>query len=140
MSDGIGGLPPELALELALSKRLAKDTCRDPAADPGDGPGHSVVRCAPRIHGELLKFGIDVAQSTIAESMARHGRGCSPTWKTFLSNHAAGFGGMGFLIMPTIGFHFLIVLIILQYWRRHLISLSVTDHSTAGWTGMSARA
>ena len=44
---------------------------------------------APRIHGELLKLGIEVAPSTVAKYMARCGRGSSQTWKTFLHNHAA---------------------------------------------------
>jgi hypothetical protein len=54
---------------------------------------------APRIHGELLKLGIEVAQSTVAKYMARRGRGRSQTWKTFLHNHAAGIGAMDFLIV-----------------------------------------
>ena len=41
---------------------------------------------APRIHGELLKLGIEVAQSTVAKYMAKSGRGRSQTWKTFLHN------------------------------------------------------
>jgi len=49
---------------------------------------------APRIHGELLKLGIEVAQSTVAKYMAKNGRGRSQTWKTFLHNHAAGIGAM----------------------------------------------
>src|SRR5712664_1389939 len=52
---------------------------------------------APRIHGELLKLGIEVAQSTVAKYMAKSGRGSSQTWKTFLDNHAAGIGAMDFL-------------------------------------------
>ena len=59
---------------------------------------------APRIHGELLKLGIEVAQSTVAKYMAKCGRGQSQTWKTFLHNHATGIGAMDFLIVPTIGF------------------------------------
>jgi hypothetical protein len=55
---------------------------------------------APRIHGELLKLGIEVAQSTVAKYMARSGRGRSQTWKTFLQNHSAGIGAMDFLIVP----------------------------------------
>ena len=47
---------------------------------------------APRIHGELLKLGIEVAQSTVAKYMARSGRRRSQTWKTFLHNHASGIG------------------------------------------------
>ena len=69
---------------------------------------------APRIHGELLKLGIEVAQSTVAKYMARSGRGRSQTWKTFLHNHAAGIGAMDFLIVPTVGFRLLFVLVILQ--------------------------
>ena len=88
---------------------------------------------APRIHGELLKLGIEVAQSTVAKYMARNGRGRSQTWKTFLHNHAAGIGAMDFLIVPTVGFRLLFVLAILRHERRRLISLSVTDHPTADW-------
>src|SRR5262245_60454466 len=88
---------------------------------------------APRIHGELLKLSIEVAQSTVAKYMARRGRGWSQTWKTFLHNHAAGMGAMDFLIVPTVGFKLLFVLVILQHERRRLLSLSVTDHPTAEW-------
>ena len=88
---------------------------------------------APRIHGELLKLGIEVAQSTVAKYMARSGRGRSQTWKTFLHNHAAGIGAMDFLIVPTVGFRLLFVLVILRHERRRLISLSITDHPTAEW-------
>ena len=88
---------------------------------------------APRIHGELLKLGIEVAQSTVAKYMARSGRGRSQTWKTFLHNHAAGIGAMDFLIVPTVGFRLLFVLVILRHERRRLISLSVTANPTAEW-------
>src|SRR3981189_2151411 len=57
---------------------------------------------APRIHGELLKLGIEVAQSTVAKYMARRGRGPSQTWKSFLRNHTAGFAAMAFLSAPTV--------------------------------------
>jgi transposase InsO family protein len=88
---------------------------------------------APRIHGELLKLGIEVAQSTVAKYMAKSGRGRSQTWKTFLHNHAAGIAAMDFLIVPTVGFKLLFVLVILRHERRRLISLSVTAHPTADW-------
>ena len=88
---------------------------------------------APRIHGELLKLGIEVAQSTVAKYMAKGGRGRSQAWKTFLYNHAAGIGAMDFLIVPTVGFRLVFVLVILRHERRRLISLSVTDHPTADW-------
>jgi hypothetical protein len=44
---------------------------------------------APRIHGELLKLGIAVTQSTVAKYMRRHPRPPSQTWRTFLTNHAS---------------------------------------------------
>jgi hypothetical protein len=51
---------------------------------------------APRIHGELLKLGIEVVQSTVAKYMARRRPGSGQTWKTSLRNHAAGLGAMDF--------------------------------------------
>jgi len=85
---------------------------------------------APRIHGELLKLGIEVAQSTVAKYMAKNGRGRPQTWKTFLRNHAGGIGAMDFLIVPTIGFKLLFVLVIHRHQRRRLLSLSVTTNPT----------
>src|SRR3979490_1366978 len=73
---------------------------------------------APRIHGELLKLGVEVAQSTVTKYMARRGRGPSQTWKAFLRNHAAGIAAMDFLIVPTVGFKLLFVLVILRHQRR----------------------
>jgi transposase InsO family protein len=88
---------------------------------------------APRIHGELLKLGIEVAQSTVAKYMAKGGRGRSQTWKTFLHNHAAGIAAMDFLVVPTVGFKLLFVLVFLRHQRRRLISLTVTANPTAEW-------
>jgi transposase InsO family protein len=88
---------------------------------------------APRIHGELLKLGIEVAQSTVAKYMAKSGRGRSQTWRTFLHNHAAGIAAMDFLVVPTVGFKLLFVLVILRHQRRRLISLTVTTNPTAEW-------
>ena len=88
---------------------------------------------APRIHGELLKLGIEVAQSTVAKYMVKGGRGRSQTWKTFLHNHTAGIGAMDFLVVPTVDFKLLFVLLILRHQRRRLISLSVTSNPAAEW-------
>src|SRR6195256_6594271 len=88
---------------------------------------------APRIHGELLKLGIEVAQSTVAKYIAKSGRGRSQTWKTFLHKHAAGIGAMDFLIVPTVDFRLLFVLVILRHERRRLISLNVMANPTAEW-------
>ena len=88
---------------------------------------------APRIHGELLKLGFEVAQSTVAKYMTKRRPGSSQMWKTFLRNHAAGIAAMDFLVVPTIGFRLLFVLVILRHERRRLISLSVTTNPTAEW-------
>ena len=88
---------------------------------------------APRIHGELLKLGIEVAQSTVAKYMAKRRPGSGQTWKTFLRNHASGIGAVDFLVVPTINFRLLFVLVILRHERRRLTLLSVTDHPTAQW-------
>jgi len=62
---------------------------------------------APRIHGELLKLGIEVGETTVAKYMVKSRRPSSQTWKTFLRNHVAGIAAMDFLIVPTIGFRLL---------------------------------
>lgn len=88
---------------------------------------------APRIHGELLKLGIDVAQSTVAKYMARGRRPPSQNWKTFLRNHSAGIAAMDLLVVPTIGLKPLYCLVILGHDRRRLISFGVTAHPTVEW-------
>ena len=59
---------------------------------------------APRIHGELLKLGFEVAQSTVARYMCRHSRPPSQGWRTFLSNHVDGIAAVGLFVLPTITF------------------------------------
>jgi hypothetical protein len=87
----------------------------------------------PRIHGELLKLGVEIAQSTVAKYMAKSGRGRSQTWKTFLHNHVARIAAMDFLIVPTVGFKLLFVLVILRHHWRRLLSFAVTTNLKAEW-------
>jgi hypothetical protein len=88
---------------------------------------------APRIHGELLKLGIEVAaQSTAAKYMAKSGRGRSQTWKIFLRNPAAGIGAMDSLIVPTIGFKLLFDLVILRHERRDRLLQRTPNASVLG--------
>jgi hypothetical protein len=61
---------------------------------------------APRIHGELLKLGFDIAQSTVSKYMTRSKKPPSQTWKTFLRNHADGIAATDFFIAPTISFRY----------------------------------
>jgi hypothetical protein len=49
---------------------------------------------APRIHGELLKLGFDVAQSTVSKYMLRRRGPPSQAWKTFLRNHVDGIASV----------------------------------------------
>jgi transposase InsO family protein len=88
---------------------------------------------APRIHGELLKLGIDVGQTTVAKYMARRRRPPSQGWKTFVRNHTDGIASMDLFLVPTISFRLLYGLLILQHGRRELLRVGVTAHPTAEW-------
>jgi len=88
---------------------------------------------APRIHGELLKLGIDIAQSTVAKYMSRRHGPRSPGWQAFLRNHTAHIAGVDLFVVPTIGFKLLYGLVILRLERRRLVWTNVTANPTAEW-------
>ncbi len=88
---------------------------------------------APRIHGELLKLGIDVGQTTVGKYMARNRRPPSQGWKTFLRNHADGIASMDLFVVPTISFKLLYGLLLLKHGRREIMYLSATAHPGAEW-------
>src|SRR5216684_3604082 len=88
---------------------------------------------APRIHGELLKLGIDVGQTTVAKYIARGRRPPSQGWKTFLHNHADGIASMDLFVVPTISFRLLYGLPIMGHGRRQILWFGVTSHPTAEW-------
>ena len=88
---------------------------------------------APRIHGELLKLGIEIAQSTVAKYMARRRGPPSPGWRAFLRNHAAHIAAVDLFVVPTIGFKLLYGLVILRLERRRLVWTNVTANPTAEW-------
>jgi hypothetical protein len=69
---------------------------------------------APRIHGELLKLGFDVAQSTVARYMCRRWRPPSQGWRTFLSNHTDGIAAVDLFVLPTIAFQILYCLVVIR--------------------------
>src|SRR3984885_6429522 len=73
---------------------------------------------APRIHGELLKLGFSVAQSTVAKYMAKRRGPPSQGWRTFLRNHAPDIAAMDLFVVPTIGFDLLYALVIVRLDRR----------------------
>ena len=88
---------------------------------------------APRIHGELLKLGIDVGQTSVAKYLARRRGPPSQGWKTFLRNHADGIAAMDLFVVPTISFRLLYGLLIMGHGRRQLLWFGVTAHPTAEW-------
>src|SRR5450631_1130661 len=88
---------------------------------------------APRIHGELLKLGFDVAQSSVAKYMVKQHRPPSQGWRTFLRNHAPDIAAMDLFVAPTIGFDLLYAFIIVRLDRRDLVWINVTTNPTADW-------
>ena len=76
---------------------------------------------APRIHGELLKLGIDIGQTSVAKYMARRRAPPSQGWRTFLRNHADGIAAMDLFVVPTISFRLLYGLLIMGHGRRYRV-------------------
>ena len=88
---------------------------------------------APRIHGELLKLGIEIGQTSVAKYMARHRKPPSRGWKTFLRNHADGIASIDLFVVPTLSFRLLYGVLILKHGRRQMLWLGMTAHPTAEW-------
>src|SRR5262249_45335179 len=89
---------------------------------------------APRIHGELLKLGIEISQATVAKYMLRRRKPPSQTWRTFLENHLQQIVAIDFLVVRTVNFRLLFVFVVLSHHRRHAIHFNVTAHPTAEGT------
>jgi transposase InsO family protein len=94
---------------------------------------------APRIHGELLKLGIDVAESSVSRYVLRHHKPPSQTWRTFLENHLQQLVSIDFFSVPTIRFQVLYVFLVLAHDRRRILHFNVTAHPTAEWTVQQLR-
>ena len=88
---------------------------------------------APRIHGELLKLGFEVAQSSVAKYMVKRRGLPSQGWRTFLRNHAPDIAAMDLFVVPTIGFDLLYAFVIVRLGRRELVWINVTTSPTAEW-------
>jgi len=88
---------------------------------------------APRIHGELLKLGFAVAQSSVARYMVKRRGPPSQGWVTFLRNHAPDIAAMDLFVVPTIGFNLLYAFVIVRLGRRDLVWIDVTTNPTAEW-------
>jgi putative transposase len=107
---------------------LIRQMCRE---NPGWG--------APRIHGELLKLGIDIGESSVSKYMVRCRKPPSQTWRTFLESHADQLVSIDFFTVPTIRFQVLYVFLVLAHDRRRILHFNVTAHPTAEWTGQQLR-
>ncbi len=116
MKKGRPGLDPKIKL---LIRRMSQ-------ANPLWG--------APRIHGELLKLGIEVSQTTVAKYLIRERKPPSQTWRTFLENHAKDIIATDFFTVPTATFRVLFVLVVLSHDRRKILHTNVTESPTAEWT------
>jgi transposase InsO family protein len=89
---------------------------------------------APRIHGELLKLGIDISERSVSRLMPKVRNPPSQTWRTFLDNHFRELVSIDFLTVPTATFRVLYVLVVLAHDRRRVVHFNVTKHPTAAWT------
>ncbi len=89
---------------------------------------------APRVHGELLKIGIDISERTVSRWMPKIRRPPSQNWRTFLDNHVGDLVSIDFFTVPTATFRVLFVLIVLAHDRRRIVHFNVTEHPTAAWT------
>jgi transposase InsO family protein len=88
---------------------------------------------APRIHGELLKLGFEIAQSSVARYMVKRRGPPSHGWRTLLRNHAQDIAAMDLFVVPTIGFDLLYAFVIVRHDRRDLVWINVTTNPTAEW-------
>ena len=90
---------------------------------------------APRIHGELLKLGMEVSERTVSRLMPKHRKPPSQTGKAFWNNHVQGLASVDFFTVPTVSFRVLFVFVVLAHHRRRVVHFNVTEHLTAGWAG-----
>ena len=94
---------------------------------------------APRNHGELLKLGFNVGESSVSKYMLRSRKPPSQTWRTFLQIHAKQLVSIDFFTVPSIRFQVLYVFLVLAHDRRRILHFNVTAHPTAEWTGQQLR-
>ena len=91
------------------------------------------------IHGELLKLGIDIGETSVGKYMLCHRKPPTQTWRTFLDNHMRQIVSVDFFTVPTIRFKVLYVFLVLAHERRRILHFNVTTHPTAEWTAQQLR-
>ena len=88
---------------------------------------------APRIHGELLKLGFEIAESTVSKYVVRRRHPPSQSWRTFLRNHAEAIAAIDLCVVPTLTFEGLFAFVVVGHRRRQLLWFAMTQHPTAEW-------
>ena len=121
---GKSGRPAVLREVRDLIRQMSKE-------NPGWG--------APRIHGELLKLGIQIGETSVSKYLVRSRKPPSQTWRTFLKNHIQSLVSVDFFTVPTIQFQILYVFLVLAHDRRRILHFAVTAHPTAEWTAQQLR-
>jgi putative transposase len=91
---------------------------------------------APRVHGELLMLGFEIAQATVSRYMPRRRKPPSQNWRSFLRNHTHDLVSIEFFVVPTATFRVLYVFLVLE--RRRIVHFNVTDGPSAQWTGQQS--
>ena len=97
---------------------------------------------APRIHGELLKLGLEVSERTVARYLRRMGpRRGDPAkrWRSFLANHREIIVAFDFFTVPTLTFQLLYCFFVMEHGRRRLLHFNVTRHPTSDWVVQQLR-
>jgi putative transposase len=95
---------------------------------------------APLIHGEILKLGFDISESTVLRYIPRKPhRTTRQRWKTFLKHHSSAIISLDFFVVPTISFKLLHVLVFLSHDRRKVVHFNVTAHPTSEWATQQLR-
>ena len=90
----------------------------------------------PRIRAELALLGHEVSKSTVWKYIDRSNRPASPTWRSFLKNHAADIAAIDFFTVPTATFRVLFCFIVLEHSRRRILHFNVTSTPSAEWAGI----
>ncbi|UCF67234.1 MAG: DDE-type integrase/transposase/recombinase [Acidobacteriota bacterium] len=90
---------------------------------------------SPRVHGELLKLGFEISETTVRRYMRR--RSSDPEtrqrWRTFLENHRDVIAAMDFFTVPTVTFQILYVFFVIHHARRKILHVNVTISPSSAW-------
>jgi putative transposase len=133
------GIPAVLDVESASwPTRASTGVQRNTPTDSQDEPRESALG-APRIHGELLKLGIDIGETSVGKYIVHRRGQPSQTWQTFLENHVKTMVSVDFFTVPTIRFQVLYVFLVLAHDRRRIVHFNITAHPTAEWTAQQLR-